>query len=42
MLNGHDLTAADAKLVVTFLALAAGELSKRELEDWFRDHLAKS
>ena len=39
-LNGHGLTATDAELVVTFVALAAGELSERELADWFRDHLA--
>lgn len=42
VLNGHGLIATDAELVVTFLALAAGELSEAELADWFRDHLAKS
>ncbi|MBU0824036.1 MAG: type II toxin-antitoxin system death-on-curing family toxin [Alphaproteobacteria bacterium] len=42
VLNGHSLAATDAELVVTFLALAAGELSESELADWFRDHLAKS
>ncbi len=42
VVNGHELTATDAELVVTFLALAAGELSEGELADWFRDHLAKS
>ena len=41
-LNGHDLTATDAELVVTFLALAAGELSEGELAAWFRDHLVRS
>ena len=41
-LNGHGLTATDAELVVTFLALAAGELSERELAAWFRDHLVRS
>lgn len=41
MLNGYGLTVTDAELVVTFLALAAGELSDGELADWFRDHLAK-
>jgi death on curing protein len=40
MLNGHDLLASDAELVVAFLALAAGELSEEELAQWFRDHLA--
>ncbi len=39
VLNGHDLVATDAELVVTFLALAAGELSEDELTAWFRDHL---
>ena len=39
MLNGHGLAATDAEVVVTFLALAAGELSEDELAGWFRDHL---
>ena len=38
-LNGHELTATDAELVVAFLALAAGELSEEELADWFRERL---
>lgn len=42
LLNGHALNATDAELVVTFLALAAGELAEDELADWFRDHLAKA
>ena len=40
VLNGHVLTATDAELVITFVALAAGELSEDELTAWFRDHLA--
>jgi len=40
VLNGHVLTATDAELVITFVALAAGELSEDELTVWFRDHLA--
>ena len=40
MLNGHELTASDAELVVTFLALAAGELPEEELAQWFRDQIA--
>lgn len=40
VLNGHVLTATDAELVITFVALAAGELSEDELTTWFRDHLA--
>lgn len=40
VLNGFGLTASDAELVVTFLALAAGELSEEELADWLRAHLA--
>ena len=39
-LNGHQLTATDAELVVAFVALAAGELSEEALADWFREHLA--
>ena len=39
VLNGWDLTATDAELVVAFLALAAGELSEEELGAWFRDHI---
>ncbi|WP_257547759.1 type II toxin-antitoxin system death-on-curing family toxin [Sphingopyxis sp. DBS4] len=38
--NGSWLDATDAELVVTFLALAAGELAEEELADWFRDHLS--
>lgn len=40
MLNGHESMASDAELVVTFLALAAGELPEEELAQWFRDHIA--
>jgi len=40
VLNGWQLTATDAELVVAILALAAGELSEDELADWFRQHLA--
>ncbi len=39
VLNGQNLTASDAELVVAFLALAAGELSEAEMADWFRGHL---
>lgn len=39
VLNGQYLTATDAELVVTFLALAGGELSEEELAGWFRDNL---
>ena len=34
-LNGMDLIASDAEVVVAFVALAAGELSETELVDWF-------
>ena len=40
VLNGYQLAATDAELVVAFLALASGELSEDELADWFRQHLA--
>lgn len=39
MLNADELAATDAEIVVTFLALAAGELSEDELATWFRDRL---
>jgi death on curing protein len=39
VLNGFDLTATDAEVVVAILALAAGELSEEELADWFRMRL---
>lgn len=39
VLNGYDLIATDAELVVAFLELAAGNLSEDELADWFRQHL---
>lgn len=37
MLNGYELTASDAELVVAFIDLAAGELSEDELVAWFRE-----
>lgn len=40
VLNGYVLTATDAELVITFVAIAAGEFSEEELTAWFRDHLA--
>ena len=41
VLNGAELEASDAELVVAFLALAAGELTEEELADWFRLHLSE-
>lgn len=38
-LNGCQLEASDADLVVAFLALAAGELTEDELADWFRQRI---
>jgi death-on-curing protein len=40
MLNGYELTASNAEVVVAFLALAAGELDVPALADWFRGHIA--
>jgi death-on-curing protein len=37
-LNGHQLAASDPECVATFLALAAGELTERELATWIRDN----
>ena len=39
VLNGAELRASDAEVVVAFLALAAGELSEEELADWFRQRI---
>jgi death-on-curing protein len=39
VLNGFELTASDAELVVAILALAAGDLTEDELADWFRSHV---
>ena len=39
ILNGYQLTATDAELVVAFVALAAGELSEEEIADWFRQRV---
>ena len=40
MLNGYTLNASNVELVVTFLALAAGELQPDALAAWFRAHIA--
>ncbi len=39
VLNGYRLITTDAELVVTFLALASGELREDELGTWYRDRL---
>lgn len=39
ILNGCQLAATDAEIVVAFVALAAGELSEDELADWFRERV---
>ena len=39
VLNGWQLTASDAELVVAFVAVAAGELSEADLTQWLRDHI---
>lgn len=39
--NGHDVRVTESAVVVTFLALAAGNLSEEELAQWFRDHLVR-
>jgi death-on-curing protein len=37
--NGFRVEASDADMTVTFIALAAGELSEDELADWFRQRV---
>lgn len=39
LLNGWQLNVSDAELVVTFLALAAGDMTENALADWFREHI---
>ncbi|MEQ1640815.1 MAG: type II toxin-antitoxin system death-on-curing family toxin [Novosphingobium sp.] len=39
MLNGYELTASDAELVVAFVELAAGALSEGEMAEWFREFI---
>ncbi len=41
-INGLNLTAGDAELVVIFLALAAGELEEDPLATWFRDRIVRA
>ncbi len=41
-LNGLRLTATDAACVVTFLALAAGDLTEEDLAEWISTHSANA
>ncbi|MES2988104.1 MAG: type II toxin-antitoxin system death-on-curing family toxin [Pseudomonadota bacterium] len=41
-LNGYLLDCSDVELVVTFLALAAGEFTVEALGDWFRAHIVSA
>lgn len=38
-LNGYELIASDTDGVLTFMALAAGELSEDQLADWMRANI---
>ncbi|MGB7405220.1 MAG: type II toxin-antitoxin system death-on-curing family toxin [Pacificimonas sp.] len=40
-LNGFEMTATDAEVVIQILALAAGELGEQDLADWYRGNLRK-
>ena len=40
-LNGLELTASEAEVVTTIVALASGELDEETLADWIRLHTAK-
>jgi len=40
-LNGYELTATDAEVVVEILALAAGSVSEEALTQWIRHHSSK-
>jgi death-on-curing protein len=37
-LNGIELTASDEAVVLTWLKLAAGEITEKELESWIADN----
>ena len=39
ILNGLRLEVSEPEIVVTFLALAAGELSEEQLAQWFRERI---
>lgn len=39
-LNGYSLEANDAECVLTFLALAAGDMDEATLAEWFRGRIA--
>ncbi len=41
-LNGCRFSGSDAEIVVTFEALAAGEVGEDELDQWFRERVEKS
>lgn len=41
-LNGCRFSGSDAEIVVTFEALAAGEVGEDELAQWFRERVQKS
>jgi death-on-curing protein len=41
-LNGYRLTCNDVELVMTFLALAAGDLTVEALADWFRANIQQA
>jgi death on curing protein len=38
--NGFELVASEADATLTFMALAAGELSEAQLADWMRQHMS--
>ena len=40
-INGYALNATDADVVTEMLALAAGDVSEKQLADWIREHIAK-
>ena len=41
-LNGYDLDASQEEKYVTFVRLAAGELTELALADWIRDHVKQA
>jgi len=41
-LNGVALDVTDSEIVITFLALAAGDLTEDALAEWFRARIVKA
>ncbi|MGC9326932.1 MAG: type II toxin-antitoxin system death-on-curing family toxin [Candidatus Hinthialibacter sp.] len=41
LLNGFDLNASEKEVVETFLRLAGGDITEKQLASWFSSHIAQ-